>query len=75
VVECTALEMRHARKGIGGSNPSLSASFPIVHSGDVGEALATVQHCLRNYPRPTSGIFVAITVKNGTLAPSGRPAM
>ena len=25
VVECTALEMRHARKGIGGSNPSLSA--------------------------------------------------
>jgi hypothetical protein len=26
VVECTALEMRHARKGIGGSNPSLSAN-------------------------------------------------
>ena len=25
VVECTALEMRHACKGIGGSNPSLSA--------------------------------------------------
>ncbi len=25
MVECTALEMRHARKGIGGSNPSLSA--------------------------------------------------
>ena len=25
-VECTALEMRHARKGIGGSNPPLSAS-------------------------------------------------
>src|ERR1700761_4249653 len=25
VVECTALEMRHTRKGIGGSNPSLSA--------------------------------------------------
>ena len=28
VVECTALEMRHTRKGIGGSNPSLSASIP-----------------------------------------------
>ncbi len=25
VVECTALEMRHACEGIGGSNPSLSA--------------------------------------------------
>jgi hypothetical protein len=25
VVECTALEMRHTRKGIGGSNPSFSA--------------------------------------------------
>jgi hypothetical protein len=25
-VECTALEMRHTRKGIGGSNPSLSAT-------------------------------------------------
>lgn len=25
MVECTALEMRHTRKGIGGSNPSLSA--------------------------------------------------
>src|SRR6188768_1753828 len=25
VVECTALEMRHACKGIGGSNPSFSA--------------------------------------------------
>ena len=27
VVECTALEMRHTRKGIGGSNPPLSATF------------------------------------------------
>ena len=27
MVECTALEMRHARKGIGGSNPSLSAKL------------------------------------------------
>ena len=26
MVESTALEMRHTRKGIGGSNPSLSAS-------------------------------------------------
>lgn len=25
MVECTALEMRHTCKGIGGSNPSLSA--------------------------------------------------
>jgi hypothetical protein len=33
VVECTALEMRHARKGIGGSNPSLSAIKPFVHIG------------------------------------------
>ena len=28
MVECTALEMRHTRKGIGGSNPSLSANGP-----------------------------------------------
>ena len=28
MVECTALEMRHTRKGIGGSNPSLSAIIP-----------------------------------------------
>ncbi len=27
MVECTALEMRHRCKPIGGSNPSLSASF------------------------------------------------
>ena len=26
VVECTALEMRHTREGIEGSNPSLSAN-------------------------------------------------
>lgn len=26
-VECTALEMRHACKGIGGSNPPLSATL------------------------------------------------
>ena len=29
VVECTALEMRHTREGIVGSNPTLSASNPI----------------------------------------------
>ena len=29
MVECTALEMRHTRKGIGGSNPSLSAMPPL----------------------------------------------
>ncbi len=29
MVECTALEMRHTRKGIGGSNPSLSAIFAL----------------------------------------------
>ena len=28
VVECTALEMRHTGNRIGGSNPSLSASYP-----------------------------------------------
>lgn len=27
MVECTALEMRHTCKGIGGSNPSLSATL------------------------------------------------
>ena len=27
MVESTALEMRHTRKGIGGSNPSLSATL------------------------------------------------
>ena len=30
---------------------------------------------LRNYPRPTNGILVAITVMNSTLASSGRVAM
>ena len=30
VVECTALEMRHRCKPIGGSNPSLSASKPLI---------------------------------------------
>jgi hypothetical protein len=39
VVECTALEMRHTRKGIGGSNPSLSASYLLVHSGHIGYGL------------------------------------
>jgi hypothetical protein len=29
VVECTALEMRHTRKGIAGSNPALSAKGQI----------------------------------------------
>ncbi len=29
MVECTALEMRHTCKGIGGSNPSLSAILSI----------------------------------------------
>jgi hypothetical protein len=29
----------------------------------------------KNYPRPTNGIFDAITVMNSTLASSGRLAM
>ena len=29
MVECTALEMRHARKGIQGSNPCLSATYHV----------------------------------------------
>ena len=29
MVESTALEMRRARKGTGGSNPSLSANAPV----------------------------------------------
>ena len=29
MVECTALEMRHTRKGIGGSNPPLSATISL----------------------------------------------
>jgi hypothetical protein len=33
VVECTALEMRHRCKPIGGSNPSLSASAQSVRLG------------------------------------------
>ena len=28
MVECTALEMRHTREGIVGSNPTLSAIYP-----------------------------------------------
>ncbi len=33
MVDTTALEMRHTRKGIGGSNPSLSASMQRVGPG------------------------------------------
>ena len=29
MVECTALEMRHTREGIEGSNPSLSANISL----------------------------------------------
>jgi hypothetical protein len=29
----------------------------------------------KNYPRPTNGILLAMTVMNSTLASSGRPAM
>ena len=34
MVECTALEMRHTREGIQGSNPCLSATFHLY--GDLG---------------------------------------
>src|SRR6202007_252657 len=36
VVECTALEMRHRCKPIGGSNPSLSARPQVVRPGQTG---------------------------------------
>src|SRR6202163_1583608 len=39
VVECTALEMRHRCKPIGGSNPSLSAKCTLVRSGHMGYGL------------------------------------
>src|SRR4051812_29032800 len=35
VVECTALEMRHRCKPIGGSNPSLSASKSLILQQDI----------------------------------------
>ena len=38
MVECTALEMRHRCKPIGGSNPSLSATF---RTGSVPETWVT----------------------------------
>ena len=34
VVECTALEMRHTREGIVGSNPTLSATHPFQSISD-----------------------------------------
>jgi hypothetical protein len=46
---------------------SASNSTPMPTDPQVSWAVA--------YPRPTNGIFVAITVINNTLASSGRPAM
>ena len=52
VVECTALEMRHRCKPIGGSNPSLSAKISPTNLADlfvrIGEKLS------RPWPKPQS---------------------
>ena len=40
MVECTALEMRHTREGIEGSNPSLSAkSMWLIGGGSTADTL------------------------------------
>ncbi len=41
MVECTALEMRHTRKGIEGSNPSLSAKDLPHHPASCTENLSS----------------------------------
>jgi len=67
-----------ATRGEGDTGAALFANFPrksVVaptarkHPAQVFFTLA------RRYPLPTNGIFVAITVRNSTLASSGWPAM
>ena len=52
VVDCTALEMRHTRKGIGGSNPSLSAIF--------SKLLLAVEVCLDLQGSQTDGTATSL---------------
>lgn len=64
MVECTALEMRHGCKPIGGSNPSLSASFLRMFAGPVTPAarlLATLEILaeVEASARPVDGIVSA----------------
>jgi hypothetical protein len=50
VVECTALEMRHRCKPIGGSNPSLSATLLCFGTGRLtidGYSMTTNQQAIR----------------------------
>ena len=47
MVECTALEMRHRCKPIGGSNPSLSAKTFFVQPEDMGSH-EFVRNCVRS---------------------------
>jgi hypothetical protein len=46
VVECTALEMRHRCKPIGGSNPSLSAIIKRLRESPVKSGLSARQERL-----------------------------
>ena len=50
VVECTALEMRHRCKPIGGSNPSLSAS----RSGPTAQTRKSARYASCRASRPTA---------------------
>ena len=57
MVESTALEMRHTRKGIGGSNPSLSASTidrMEPEQASIAQAWRTVAHVQHRRGAPFS---------------------
>ena len=67
MVECTALEMRHTRKGIGGSNPPLSASelVHLIENTEIIEIGSRPSESLSqtsNWPRtPCAGRRTALT--------------
>ena len=54
VVECTALEMRHTREGIVGSNPTLSAMY--LRKLFFGQFLSVLGHCGNRTP-PAEAAF------------------
>ena len=49
MVESTALEMRHTRKGIVGSNPTLSAIAKLSSSRDIEQTFLTPPDCLERF--------------------------
>jgi hypothetical protein len=74
VVDGTGLENRHTRKGIGGSNPSLSAILLAnpIFPDDIGQlrmSFAAKNQTADYYYRDSSGCFL---ITNCTLVHSGK---